>query len=98
MKLNRSKFDYLVEKFPNHKVYKIGTDKYIEFITFKGWIRCLGELGKTLLVLPCGIILATLELVKEIPEYIKTLAIDMVSIVPIRYFKVVDDEEIESME
>ena len=30
MKINRSRFEHLINKFPHHKLYPIGKDKYLE--------------------------------------------------------------------
>lgn len=95
MKIEIRKLNNLIKKYPKHKLYNIGKNKYIEIITFKHWIICLKYLLLTILGIPYGIVLALLELmndiIEEIPDLIKVLIRDILNVIPLRYIKVVDD-------
>lgn len=98
MRIKRSRFNYLVKLYPNHRLYSIGKDKYLEIRTLKYVLRNLLEVFKDILLLPWGLICSIGDFLLEIPDWFKILFGDLKEIFPIGYIKVVDDEQIETIE
>ena len=97
MKLSRSKFEYIEQKwFVKNIRFKISEDKYIFIYSLKQFLHAIYRFGMALLMLPFQIILAVLEIIWEIIECIpicfKDLCGKALGIIPFKYIKVVDDE------
>lgn len=101
MKINRSRFEHLINKFPHHKLYPIGKDKYLEIRKPKYIFKSILELLADIILFPIGFIWcllgSMLEFMSEMPEYLLETFKDLKSCSPITYVKVVDDEIQESI-
>lgn len=103
MKITRSKFEYFTSKHKcNKRMINIGKDKYIYIRSFKGYIGAIYNFIEGVASLPIGIILALgkelWECVMDLPEYFKEMWFRTTDLVPIKYIKVIDDEDMKSME
>ena len=96
MKMMRSRFNYLTKKYPNHKLYKIREDKYLEIKKPKHILKNLFEVLKDIVLIPIGLIWCLLEFILEIPRHLYDILLDLKECFPIGYIKVIDDEKFES--
>lgn len=92
MKISRSRFEYFINKYPNHKLYSIKKDKYLKFKKSQDILKNVFEVLKDIILLPIGFVWCILEFLSEIPDWFKTLFKDLKQCFPITYIKVVDDE------
>lgn len=97
MKINRKKFEFLVKRYPNHKLLKIGKDRYLEIKHYKGCFEGLINLLKCIVAIPIGLIWGELEFlwecILEIPMWFKELCKSIVDSLPIGYIKVIDGQD-----
>lgn len=97
MKIRRSRFEHLIKIYPNHKLYSIGKDKYLEVRGTKYILRNIFEVLKDIMSLPLGFLFCIVGFITEIPKWSANLLMDLKQCCPIGYIKVEDDEKIQVM-
>lgn len=104
MKVTRKRFDYFKSRLKDKnkkRLILIGIDRYIYIQSFKRYIKSIYNVIEGVLMLPIGLITAiasTLwECVMDLPEYFTELWHRIADLVPIKYIKVINDEEVESI-
>lgn len=103
MKISRSRFKFIKDNADSDlRLLKVKEDKYIYIYSFKRMVQAVGEFIYHLITLPFGIaftiIEALWECLLELPRYFKKLWNFTVDLFPIKFIKVVDDEEPESIQ
>lgn len=105
MKVTRKRFDYFKSRLKDKnkkRLILIGIDRYIYIQSFKRYIKSIYNVIEGVLMLPIGLITAIVstlwECAMDLPEYFIELWHRITDLVPIKYIKVIDDEDIKSME